>query len=284
MKSANNEDNQYGSIMQPTLDSTLAKDMQDVHCPGLCTRANSDTNKVRSESEHIAANSLNTKSDNNRNRNSSDCVCVSTIQKTHTKCAEDITFGPVKGLACINRPGWKSSQAVHASGASGPGGAKSSVHGGPQLDWSKWVGSVHISPEGPSDYNVNEIKYCPGENLPAYQYFEYKPRCSKTKNTTFVYVQDVETMPKSVTTHPEEMEVVIVVNRLEEEENNTMADTKFISVMEMVEDWDRMTTVEDQVEFKDKKEGYKVNRRTSDRFRSLTNCFEKSEQQGVGGE
>ena len=121
------------------------------------------------------------------------------------------------------------------------------------------------------------------KNLPAYQYFEYKPRCSKTKNTTFVYVQDVETMPKSVTTHPEEMEVVIVVNKLEEEENNTMADTRFISVMEMVEDWDRMTTVEDQVEFKDKKEGYKVNRRTSDRFRSLTNCFEKSEQQGVGG-
>ena len=88
-----------------------------------------------------------------------------------------------------------------------------------------------------------------------------------------MYVQDVETMPESMTTHTEEMEVVIIVDRLEEAENNIMADTKFISVKEMVEDWDRKFTVEDQVEFGDKKEGDKVDRRTSDRFRRLTNCF-----------
>ena len=85
VETANSEDIRYGSIMQPTLDSTLAEDMQGVHCPGPCIRANSDNN-AKSESENIAANRLNTKSDNKRIRNSSDCVCVPKIQKTHTKC------------------------------------------------------------------------------------------------------------------------------------------------------------------------------------------------------
>jgi hypothetical protein len=93
----------------------------------------------------------------------------------------------------------------------------------------------------------------------------------------------VETMPKSVTTHPEEMEVVIIVDRLEEADNNTMADTKFISVKEMVEAWDKKLALEDKVEFRDNKEGANVDRRTSDRFKSLTKCFEESEQQGVRG-
>ena len=37
------------------------------------------------------------------------------------------------------------------------------------------------------------------------------------------------------------------------------------------------------MEIINKEEGAKMDRRTSDRFRRLTNCFEESEQQGVGG-
>ena len=136
-------------------------------------------------------------------------------------------------------------------------------------------------PKGPSIYDVTGIKYCPGENLPTYQYMEYKPRCSSTKNTTFMYVPDVGIMPKSVTTKPEEMEVGIDVNRLEETRGTAIADTEFTSVKEMVEEWDKKFTLEDQVETVNK-EGAKMDRRTSDRFKRLTMCFERSEQGVVG--
>ena len=57
--------------------------------------------------------------------------------------------------------------------------------------------------------------------------------------------------------------------------------SKFTSVKEMVDDWDRKFALEEQVEIINK-EGAKMDRRTSDRFRSLTMCFEKSEE-GVRG-
>jgi hypothetical protein len=59
-----------------------------------------------------------------------------------------------------------------------------------------------------------------------------------------------------------------------------MADTEFTSVKEMVEEWDKKFTLEEQVEIINK-EGAKMDRRTSDRFKSLTMCFERSER-GVG--
>ena len=93
---------------------------------------------------------------------------------------------------------------------------------------------------------------------------------------------DVGIIPKSVTTKPEEMEVVTTVYRLEEARDTAMADIEFTSVKGMVEDWDRKFALEEQVEIINKEEGAKMDRRTSDRFRSLTMCFEKSEE-GVRG-
>ena len=263
------EDIGYGSSMQPIVGSANAEDKHCVRCPGLCRGACSGNNVVvKFMSEDITENSQKTESDN-----------MTIISKT--VCTEDNTSGPVQGPACVDRSGWKSSQAVHTGGVSGPGGATPLVQAGLHLDWSKWTEAVHISPEWPSIYDVTGIKYCPGENLPTYQYMEYKPRCSSTRSTTFMYVPDVGTRPKSVTTKPEEMEVGIDVNRLEETRGTAIADTEFTSVKEMVEEWDKKFTLEDQVDTVNQ-EGARMDRRTSDRFKRLTMCFERSEQGVVG--
>ena len=98
----------------------------------------------------------------------------------------------------MDRPVWKSRQAAHASGVTRSGGANSCVQEGQGLDWSKWTGAIHLSPVEQSEQDMTGIKYCPGGELPVYRYVEYKPRFSKKRNTTFVYVTDVEEMPKAL--------------------------------------------------------------------------------------
>ena len=82
----------------------------------------------------------------------------------------------------VIQPFWKSSQVKHGSGVFDIGGANSSE------DMSR-PGVVHEY-EGWSSNDTSGIKYCPGGELPKYEYVEYKPRCSKTRRTTFVYMQD----------------------------------------------------------------------------------------------
>ena len=141
-----------------------------------------------------------------------------------------------------------------------------------QLDWSKWTGAIHVSSEGSSDNEMTGIKYCPGENLPAYQYIEYKPRCSKTRITTFKYVPDVrnfhrpkEELERSVTDEPEHVEAVINVKEPEVVSDKNVGDTElnmeWRSVKELVEDWDRMCTLEENVTYM---EEAKTDRRVSD--------------------
>ena len=82
-------------------------------------------------------------------------------------------------------------------------------------------GVVHEG-EGVSINDERGIKYCPGDELPRYQYVEYKPRCSKTRSTTFVYRQD-KTMPEvqleqemAVSTQPEQDVTKVIVHEPEE--------------------------------------------------------------------
>ena len=98
------------------------------------------------------------------------------------------------------------------------------------------------------------IKYCPGGELPGYDYVEYKPRCSKTKRTTFLYVQD-KTKPEvlveqemDVSTQFRQDEAKVIVYGPEERTNFVSAERQFLSVKERVEDWDRLNSVEEVVE------------------------------------
>ena len=147
-------------------------------------------------------------------------------------------------------------------------------------------GVVHVS-EGVSSYDIMGIKYCPGGELPKYEYVEYKPRCSKSKRTTFEYVQDrckpeiqVE-QEMDVSTQPRQDEANMIVYEPEEGRNLVNTEAHFLSVRERIEDWDRLNSMEEVMETA--KEVVSTARRSSDRFRRLAGCFEKSAQ-GVEGE
>ena len=141
-----------GNSMQAEQVSTLAEDMQCVHCPGLCRGACSSENIAMNMYNEIGeADSHLTKPDTVHSISETGCVYI--VQPVHTGegyCTGDIISGPIEGPVCMNTPGWKSSQGANTSGVCGSEGAKFSVQKGRQLDWSKWTGAIHISSEGPS--------------------------------------------------------------------------------------------------------------------------------------
>ena len=85
------------------------------------------------------------------------------------------------------------------------------------------------------------------------------------------------------TTKPEHKEVRIIVEEPEVKDITTMMDTEIRSVGELVADWERMCTMEENVMVT--KEGDKPNRRVSDRIKRLSANFVNSGQgKGVEGE
>ena len=180
--------NMNGNILQTILGSTQDEHVRCVHCPGHCRGACSLVD--RNNEHNTIGHSLDTvrnnisSSDDIHNKHSTGY----TVQTDRPAITVASTMGPGQGLACVDRSGWKSSQAVNIGGVSGSMGVKASVGTKPKpgLDWNRVGGVVHKE-EGSCMNSIEEegVQYCPGEELPTYIYTEYKPTFSGKKNTNF---------------------------------------------------------------------------------------------------
>ena len=178
------------------------------------------------------------------------------------------TVGPVQGPMCVDRSGWKSSQAIYTSGVFGPIGAKVTVSK-QGLDWSGVGGAILEEGETCSSMWEGE-SYCPGEELPRYYDREYKPRCSKWRRTHLDVPKEVEAIVMD-----KEKDTVDRVPIPGRNINNIMAK---VCVQEMVGEWNvkiAMEAGEGEHIF-----GVKHPRRVSRDFRSLVEEFEELGQSG----
>ena len=183
VETENIENISHGNIMQAAQDSTLAVDMQCVHCPGLCRGACSEIVAVTGISDKFSDPSLSHRSYKDTSKTGS--VCVYNVHNVHTNvtnCTVDITLGLTEGPACMDRPVWKSRQVEQGSGVFGVRGAKdeSSASWG-MVRRQEELSEDRLAYEGVSnnDFELG-IKYCPGIEiqLPRYEYIDYKPRYS----------------------------------------------------------------------------------------------------------
>ena len=259
-----------GNSLHTEQGSTYSENTEDVHCPGHCSGAcRCQVEPINEDITHSLVTVMGRTSLEN----------VYNVQ-----CARDIQGGgmlegtllPCKDPVNVGRPGWKSSQAAQGSGVFGKGGAYSSVHKGPGLDWTKWTGVVH-EVEGSYINNVPGLKYCPGGELPVYEYTEYKPRCSKTRRTNYVYVQEVvpndnilEEHEMEKSTKFEQGEAMDIVYVPEERKDQAY------TVKVMVENWDRKEEMMEMVEMETPNP-----RRISENFKNLRSIFEKSDAGGI---
>ena len=170
---------------------------------------------------------------------------------------------------CVDRSGWKSSQAIYTSGAFGPIGAKVTVSK-QGLDWSGVGGAVLEGGETCSNIWEGGL-YCPGEELPRYYDREFKPRCSRWRGTQLGMTKEVEVI--MMDKEKDMVDMVPVPGR--KNNTNIMAN---LCVQEMVGEWNGKIAMEggegEQVF------GVKHPRRRSEDFRRLVEGFEELGKSG----
>ena len=257
----------YGSSVQRDLDSTLDECILNVHClgrcEGECVSINQQTGGTGRTGGHIVTGTVSAVQAISGWKSSQDCEGGRDPRSLAT--LDGNSLQKPRGNAQFNIQEYEHFPETHCTQELCPAiqvgdctPVFKRIHS--VLDW-RGVGGVVQKQEGLSTTDTTLVKYCPGGDMPKYQYAGYKPNCSRRQ---FV------APPISC------LEKISDICKISSVDNTNFP---VLNINKLIAEWESKENI--QPEQSKQKEGERgVQRRKSEHFIHLTNMFESQRREG----